>query len=327
MSFDVLTNLQNDTDATLALSDESGSMAANLAELRAGLERGGLVSDGMLLKLRRGDEGRARCYGVVEKVLAMYQHYRFDPVWLPLLGVDGRAAQYNFFDRLFYETCRVPAVCGAAVELAGGEGCAGLARLAVCDAEDAGGLRAAVEAARAELVLLAAAPETAPPAAPTAAKDSHERRRHATWQEAAGKLLVYAHEHPRAHETQKILCRLAGGCSRNTLRKALGLDRERCPVTEALNRWYTTPGHKAPEKFFVHTAADLPEGMFEDMAGTIQDATAFVPDDEVEIYYRKIVALVADPVQRKSMEQADFASRRALVATAMASEKYADALT
>jgi len=193
---------------------------------------------------------------------------------------------------------------------------------------EAEALVAGAAAAR-ELLTVAATPEApSTPAMPSQGEAGRERRPRRTWQEVVTNLLVYAHQHPRSNEKQEVLCKLAGGCSRNTLRKALGLDNERCPAIEALHRWYTTPGHKAPKKFFILAEANLPnEEMFGQMPATVEDATALLLDDEVEIYYRKIVALVADPVQRKSMEQADFESRRALVATAMASERYADALT
>jgi len=183
-----------------------------------------------------------------------------------------------------------------------------------------------VAGAAAARELLAAAATTETP--PTPGKIGHEHRQHTTWQKAASELLVYAHRHPYAGEKQEVLCKLAGGCSRNTLRKALGLHGETCPVTEALNRWYTTPGHKAPKKFFVLTEADLPnEKMFGQMPAKVEDATALLLDDEVEAYHRKIVALVADPKQQAEMQQADFQKKRALVAVAMASERYADALT
>ena len=162
---------------------------------------------------------------------------------------------------------------------------------------------------------------------PSPACAGHESRCYVTWQEAAAKLLLCAHRHPYAGESQEVLCKLAGGCSSNTLRKALGMGRETCPVTEALHRWYTTPGHKAPKKFFIHTEADLPEGLMGDIPATIEDTTALLLDDEVEIYYRKIVALVPDPEQRAELEQADFQKRRALVSACLASEKYADMLT
>jgi len=184
-------------------------------------------------------------------------------------------------------------------------------------------------AAAARELLAAAATTEAPstPAMPSPGEVGRERRPRRTWQEVVTNLLVYAHRHTYAGESQELLCKLAGGCSRNTLRKALGLDNERCPAIEALHRWHTTPGHTAPKRFYVHTEADLREGLMGDIPATIEDTTALLLDNEVAVYYRKIVALVADPKQQAEMQQADFQSRRALVATAMASERYADALT
>ena len=186
--------------------------------------------------------------------------------------------------------------------------------------------------------LLALALGGAEPAAPAARSQAEGTEAAATgrtrrkrvrvrWQDAVSNLLLYARKHPRSDETQKQLCALAGGCSRNTLRKALGLDAENCPSIEALLKWYNTPGHKAPAKFYVHIEADLPEGLMKDMSGQIEDATAFLLDNEVDTYFTRIVALATNAGEKAQLRKADFATKRALVAATLANERYADKIT
>jgi len=114
-----------------------------------------------------------------------------------------------------------------------------------------------------------------------------------------------------SHSQERLAARL--GCARETVRKALGLGKERCPMIAALKQWSEHPGSKAPKKFYVHTESDLAKSVIAEQEGAgsfldsfpaqIEDPTALMLDDEVEAHVKDIYAMATLNDDKDSLEK------------------------
>jgi len=136
------------------------------------------------------------------------------------------------------------------------------------------------------------------------------------------------------HAQEHLAARLR--CSRETVRKALGLGDARCPMIDALKRWSETPGCKAPKKFYVHTESDLARtvvagndqsgGFFGSVPAQIEDPTALLLEDEVDAHFEELRSLAVKGGKGDSLAKMDALTgdgRRALVAVYLKHKEYA----
>jgi len=136
------------------------------------------------------------------------------------------------------------------------------------------------------------------------------------------------------HSQEHLAARLR--CSRETIRKALGLGDARCPMIDALKRWSEAPGSKAPKKFYVHTESDLARtvvagndqsgGFFGSVPAQIEDPTALLLEDEVDAHFEELRSLAVKGGNGDSLKKMDALTRdrrRALVAVYLKHKEYA----